>query len=126
MYEWSQNIAALPIEAIGFIATIFTGNVPGYEAAYMVELKIDDPLQHIQNGDNSFIIHTGAAGYKSNAKYLLDRDWAVIHRDDMIWRTGQINVMAAINSAKIYLEGVEREKFKKRSNYVLPKKSVVL
>lgn len=76
----THNIDKLPLEVIGMIYFLFQGDIEGFENAYMVEIKLDNPTKHIEEG-NEFIIHQNIDQYKSHAEHVCDYDWAVIHKD---------------------------------------------
>jgi hypothetical protein len=59
---------------------LFKGELEGFENAYMVEVKIDDPVKHIKDGDEFFIIHQSINEYQSNAVNKWDKEWAIIHK----------------------------------------------
>lgn len=77
----TYNIDKLPLEAVGAIILLLRGKIRGCKRAYMVEVKLDDPMKHIEEGDEFFIIHRSRDQYKSQAKHLWQNDWAVIHKD---------------------------------------------
>ena len=76
----TYNIDKLPLEAIGMLSLLFDGAIEGFENAYMIEVKLDDPMKHIVDGDDCFIIHQSLDQYESHAKHLWDENWAVIHK----------------------------------------------
>ena len=76
----TNNIDKLPLEVIGMMSILFKGEIEGFENAYMVEIKIDDPIKHIKEGNEFFIIHQSIDQYLSNATYMWDKDWAVFHK----------------------------------------------
>ena len=76
-------ITQLPQEAIAILSCLFSGEIESYENAYMAEVKLDKPLEHIKNGGDGFIIHTNDEQLKSSAKYLNDPNWVVVHKSDM-------------------------------------------
>ena len=77
----TQNIDKLPLEAVGMISVLFSGELEGFNDAYMVEIKLDDPIKHIKDGDDGFIIHQSIDQYQSHAEHRCDYEWAVIHKD---------------------------------------------
>lgn len=77
----TQNVDKLPLEVVGMIHLLFQGKIDGFDDAYMVEIKLDDPIKHIEEGDEFFIIHQSLDQYKIHAEYRYDYDWAVIHKD---------------------------------------------
>ncbi len=77
----TNNIDKLPLEAIGMFNILFQGKIEGFEDAYMVEVKIDDPIKHIEDGDEFFIIHQNMPQYQHHAEHLWDKNWAVMHKD---------------------------------------------
>lgn len=59
--------------------------IEGYENAYMIELKLDNPLENIKTGgEDKFIIHTSLNQYHSSAKHRFDKNWIVVHKDNYI------------------------------------------
>ena len=46
----------------------------------MVEIKLDDPMKHIKDADDCFIIHQSLDQYMSHATHATDKEWAVIHK----------------------------------------------
>lgn len=76
----TYNIDKLPLEVVGMLNVLFKGKIEGFENAYMVEIKLDDPIKHIEEGDEFFIIHSSIDQYESNAEHCWDYDWAVIHK----------------------------------------------
>jgi hypothetical protein len=120
-YETSQNYQNLTAEAFGFISILFSGKVPGFENAYMVELKIDDQLEHIRKGGEGFIIHQDGDGCKKNAFHLFDENWAVVHKDDAIWEANQNNIRHFVSIAtKYFFKREKDDEIIQKANYVLP------
>jgi hypothetical protein len=76
----TYNIDKLPLEVVGMLNILFRGEMEGFENAYMAEIKLDDPIKHIKDGDEFFIIHQSLDQYMSNAKHLFDKEWAVVHK----------------------------------------------
>ena len=97
------NIDKLPLEAVGMIYMLFQEKIEGFENAYMVEIKLDDPIKHIEEGDEFFIIHQNINQYKSNAKHQCDYDWSVIHKD-MFKNMGEIDEQRFKTLLKKYFE----------------------
>jgi len=77
----TSNIDKLPLEVVGMAHFMFEGKLEGFEDAYMIEIKLDDPIKHIEEGDEFFIIHQSIDQYKSHAEHIWDKDWATIHKD---------------------------------------------
>ncbi len=77
----TYNVDKLPLEVVGMINALLKGKLEGFDDAYMVEIKLDDPIKHIKDGDKFFIIHANGNEYQSNAKHLWEEDWAVIHKN---------------------------------------------
>lgn len=77
----TYNIDKLPLEVVGMLDFLFKGKTEGFEDAYMVEIKLDDPIKHIKDGNEFFIIHSSIDQYESNAEHRWDYDWAVIHKN---------------------------------------------
>lgn len=77
----TNNIDKLPLEVVGIFNVLFKGEIEGFEDAYMVEVKLDDPIKHVKDGDEFFIIHQDIAQYKYHAEHMWDNDWAVMHKD---------------------------------------------
>jgi len=76
----TYNIDKLPLEIVGMLNLLFNGAIDGFENAYMVEIKLDNPMEHIKNGGDNFLIHQSLDQYESHAKHLWDENWAVIHK----------------------------------------------
>ena len=77
----TNNIDKLPLEAVGMIHFLFKEKLEGFEKAYMVEIKLDDPIKHIEDGDEFFIIHQSIDEYQSSAEHKWEKDWAIIHKN---------------------------------------------
>lgn len=77
----TNNINKLPLEAVGMIYYLLKGEIEGFENAYMVEIKLDDPMKHIKEGDEDFIIHQSLDQYKNHAEHLWDTNWSTIHKE---------------------------------------------
>ena len=77
----THNLDKLPLEAVGMIHFLFEGKIEGFENAYMVEIKLDDPIKHIEEGDEFFIIHQSTDQYQSHAEHKWDEEWAVMHKN---------------------------------------------
>ena len=76
----TYNIDKLPLEVVGMLSLLFKGEIEGFENAYMVEIKLDDPMKHIKDGDDCFIIHQSLDQYMSHAEHVFDKEWAVVHK----------------------------------------------
>ncbi len=76
----TYNIDKLPLEILAMINILFKGEIKGFEDVYMVEIKLDDPVKHIEQGGEGFIIHVGSNQYQSQAKHLWQDEWCVIHK----------------------------------------------
>ena len=76
----TYNIDKLPLEVVGMLDILFRGEFEGYKDVYMVEVKIDDPMKHIKEGDEFFIMHKSIDQYIHHAEHLFDKEWAVIHK----------------------------------------------
>lgn len=77
-----NRISNLPQEAIALLSCLLSGEIKDYENAYMAEVKLDNPLEHIKNGGDGFIIHNSIGQEKSLALHLWDINWIVIHKND--------------------------------------------
>ena len=77
----TSNVDKLPLEVVGMLIFLFKGETEGFEDAYMVEIKLDDPIKHIEEGDEFFIIHSSIDQYESHAEHRWKEDWAVIHKN---------------------------------------------
>jgi hypothetical protein len=76
-------VAQLPQEAIALLSILLSGEIETYENAYMAEVKLDNPLEHIKTGDDGFIIHDKLGQERSAAKHLWNTDWVVVHKKDL-------------------------------------------
>lgn len=76
----TYNIDKLPLEVVGMLDILFRGKLEGFENVYMVEIKLDAPMQHIKDGDESFIMYQSLDQYMNHAKHLWDKEWAVVHK----------------------------------------------
>ena len=86
----TYNVDKLPLEVVAMINLLFKGELEGFEDAYMVEVKINEPLKHIEEGNEFFIIHNGSHQYQSCAQHLWDEEWAVLHKS-MFEKTNNID-----------------------------------
>ena len=77
----TNNIDKLPLEAVGMIYYLLKGEIEGFEDAYMVEIKLDDPIKHIKEGGEDLVIHQSIDQYKNHAEHLWDTDWAIVHKE---------------------------------------------
>lgn len=106
-------ITQLPIEALSLIYMLLLGKIESYENAYMAEIRLDKPLEHIKTGGDGFIIHTGIGQERSLAKHLNDINWVVIHKNDI----SIISDSDRQNLEKIAKEYIEKElKLEKDNN----------
>jgi hypothetical protein len=76
-------VAQLPQDAIALLSILLSGEIETYENAYMAEIKLDNPLEHIKTGSDGFIIHDKIGQERSAAKHLWDTDWVVVHKKDL-------------------------------------------
>jgi len=77
-----NDFEKLPPETIGIIYLLLNGKIEDYNDVYMVEIKKDDPLKHIKEENENFIIHNHPNQYRNKAKHLYDNEWIVVHRED--------------------------------------------
>jgi hypothetical protein len=103
-----HNIPKLPTEAIAIIGCLLSGEIEGYENVYMVEVKLDYPLNHIKNGTDGFIIHTNVNQELNAAKHLWSHEWAVVHKEYRHLKNANINVLK--QKVKEYLDKLAKEK----------------
>jgi len=86
----THNVDKLPLEVVAMVNLLLKGEIEGLEDAYMVEIKLDDPLKHIEEGNEFFIIHTSGDQYQSHAEHAWDPEWAVLHKT-MFEKTNNID-----------------------------------
>jgi len=99
----THGIDRLPLEVVGIFNILFKGKIEGFENAYMVEIKLDDPIKHIEEGGDSFIIHQSLDQYQSHAQHIGDYDWAIIHKN-MFVNIGEVDEKRFETLLKNYLE----------------------
>lgn len=80
----SWNLDKLSEEARSYIRAFFERVWVGWTLCYMVEVKLDDPINHLGDGGDGLIIH-GGNGSRSYAKHYGDPEWSVIHCEDAAW-----------------------------------------
>jgi hypothetical protein len=90
----AQNLDKLNEDTKALIAYIFNKIYVGWTLCYMVEVKLDDPVNNLLNDRN--IVH-GGNGSPHYAQHIGDNDWAVIHCDNVEWQN--------INSEALILRG---------------------
>lgn len=112
--ELSQNIEKLPHAVLGAIAVTLSGKVLKLEDVYMVEIKLDDPMKHIQDQDDGLVLHTELSGGKATAEHLHDPEWAIIHKDDKDWR--MLDTRKMITKLKEFVKIQEKENNDVRQN----------
>ena len=78
--KMTHNIDKLPLEVVGMLDAVLSGEIGGFENVYMVEIKLDDPIKHIKNGDDCFIMHQSLDQYMHHALHKWDKEWAIMHR----------------------------------------------
>jgi hypothetical protein len=111
----THNIDKLPLEAVGMIYYLLAGKIEGFENAYMAEVKLDDPLKHIKNGDEYFIIYQDISEYQKHAKHLGDKDWASIHKN-MFGTIADVDEKRFETLLKKYFESGQIEIIKETGN----------
>lgn len=84
MIEDSQNLDKLPDEAKAMIAYAFREVTVGWTLAYMIEVRLDDPVTNLGEGGDGLVLH-GGNGSRSYAKHCGEEDWAIVHREDAAW-----------------------------------------
>ena len=70
----------LPPKVLALLYPLLNGDVEGFEDVYMVEIKNDDPLKHIIDDDEFFIIHDHPNQFRSQAKHLFNTEWIVLYK----------------------------------------------
>jgi hypothetical protein len=98
----SQNLDKLSQEAKDMIALMFKEMITGWTNTYMIEVRLDDPINHMLFGGDGLETH-GGNGSKCYAKHWDDPNWAVIHCQDEDWIENPGNELMAIK----YLEDLE-------------------
>jgi len=116
MIKPSHKLTLLSPEAVGLMASLFTGKVEGFEDVYMIEVKLDDPLSHFRTGEG-IIFHNDPSGEKRWAEHLFDDQWLVVQKSDPEWQF--VNIPMAIQIAKQYVGKVTKEEQEKAANLVL-------
>ena len=81
----AHNLDKLPPDALPLIKLIFEQMVVGWTNCYMVEVKLDNPIHHLEYGGPGLKTH-GGSGSRDYAEHLKDNDWAVVHVDDEDWK----------------------------------------
>ena len=77
----AQNLEHLTDAARDLIAFLFTCPT-GWTLTYMVEVRLDDPVEHLLAGGEGLERH-GGNGSRGYAKHLGDPEWCVVHVDDI-------------------------------------------
>jgi len=79
----SQNLDKLSQDAKDLIALLFTMQT-GWTNTYMVEVKLDDPINNLLNGGDGLETHGGNRS-KCYAKHWDNSEWAIVHYEDEDW-----------------------------------------
>lgn len=75
-------ITKLPQEAIALLFCLLSGEIEECKDIYMIEIKLDKPLDYIKNGGDGILIHTNVNQERNAAQNLFNPDWVVIHKRD--------------------------------------------
>jgi len=91
----AHNLDKLTQEEKDLVALLFTMET-GWTKTYMVEVKLDNPINNMLHGGEGLHTH-GGNGSKCYAKYMNDSDWAVIHSEDEDWIANPGDVKKALD-----------------------------
>ena len=97
----AQNLHKLSDEAKGLIRLLMDDPNYWWPSSYMVEVRLDDPINHLLDGGEGLHKHAGN-GSRHYAHHYNDEDWAVIHEEDEDWTILNHDELREI--AKQYLE----------------------
>jgi hypothetical protein len=118
MNNITYNIDKLPLEVVGMIYFLFKGEIEGYDNAYMVEIKLDNPIELIKEEKDNFIIHRGNEQYQSSAIHLWDEEWAVLYKPLFFNKITDVDEKRFRTLLETYFEtgttAEEREKIQKK------------
>ena len=81
----SYNLDKLDPLSKLFITWMFENQIVGWTKCYMVEVKLDEPVEHLLNGGGGLTVH-GGNGSKCYSKHFEEDDWACIHCEDEDWK----------------------------------------
>lgn len=79
-----QNINQLSDHILDIIAWVFRNHIVGWDLCHAVEIRLDNPLHNLLQGEEGIHFHAGSAS-RNYIKNYHDAEWAVIHKQDPTW-----------------------------------------